>query len=84
MRRQAAIACTSASVIRPRSWSGGAANARRPLAASRRMGTRPTPHSWTIRSPLGTPPAASHACAEPSVGWPANGSSRPGQKMRTA
>ena len=30
------------------------------------------------------PPAARHAKHEPSVGWPANGNSPPGVKMRSA
>jgi len=50
---------------------------------SRRMGTSPTPHSCTITSLLGTPPAASQAWHEPSVGCPANGNSTPLVKMRT-
>ena len=51
---------------------------------SRRMRTRPTPHCCTT-SPRarGRPPAASQAWQLPSVGWPANGSSPPGVKMRT-
>ena len=66
---------------RPLRRSGGAANASR--APSRRMRTRPTPHCCTISPPRGWPPAASQAWQLPSVGWPANGSSRAGVKMRT-
>ena len=59
--------------------SGGAANASR--VPSRRTRTRPTPHCCTT-SPAarGRPPAASQAWQLPSVGWPANGSSRAGRE----
>ena len=50
----------------------------------RRSGTRPTAHSCTMTSRrAGGPPASSHACAVPSVGWPANGRSRVGVKILT-
>ena len=65
----------------PERRSGGAVKARR--APSRLMRTRPAPHSCTTCSPCGRPPSASQTWHEPSVGWPANGSSRCGVKMRT-
>ena len=58
----------------PERVSVGAANARRP--PSRFTCTSPAPHSWTsIPSCRGIPPASSQACAEPRVGWPAQGNS---------
>ena len=75
---------TSASVAAgtSRRWLGGAAKARRwPLW---RMLTRPCAHCCTTCPGCrGTPPAASQAKHEPSVGWPAKGSSPPGVKMRS-
>ena len=49
-------------------------------------GTGPTSSSSTIRvrSPeSGMSPIAASTCAVPTVGWPANGSSVPGVKIRT-
>ena len=66
----------------PSRRSGGAAKASR--APSRRTRTRPIAHSWTT-SPgfFASPPLARKAWALPSVGWPANGNSPLGVKMRT-
>ena len=65
----------------PERMNGGPAKASRSPLRSR---TSPAPHSCTSSpSVLGTPPASSQACAEPMVGWPANGSSMPGVKMRS-
>ena len=81
IRSPAAIRSSSASSGAPERISFGAAKASRP--SSRRMGMRPMPHSCTIRSPRGCPPAASHAWQLPRVGCPANGGSSFGVKMRT-
>src|SRR5690606_19194799 len=80
-RSERAMRARSASSTGPDRTSGGAWKARR--SPSRRRVTRPTPHSWTTPSPAGAPPASSQACAVPSVGWPANGSSPPGVQIRT-
>ncbi len=66
-------------------FSGGAAKAMRPEApSSGRSGTTPTAHSWrTTPASRGWPPWANQAWQVPSVGWPANGNSPPGVKMRT-
>ena len=78
----AQISPTSASSTAPDRTSGGAWNARPSL--DRRSGTSPAPHSCTITSfDFGVFPASSHAWHVPSVGWPANGSSSVGVKMRT-
>ena len=83
MPRDAATSSSSGSSTGPERISGGALKASWPCG-DLRIGTRPTPHSWMITSCLaGGPPASSQACAEPSVGWPANGSSRSGVKIRT-
>jgi hypothetical protein len=47
------------------------------------MVTSPAAHSWTRSVPRGVPPASSQAWALPSVGWPANGSSRLAVKIRS-
>jgi hypothetical protein len=54
--------------------SGGAAKARRFVPGSRRIFTRPTLHSCTMKSlACGCPPASSQLWQLPSVGWPAKG-----------
>ena len=66
----------------PDRTSGGAAKAK--PAGTWRISIRPAPHSCTYTSGrVGFPPASSHAWQVPRVGWPANGSSRLGVKMRT-
>ncbi len=56
----------------PERIKGGAAKESR--SPSRRITTRPAPHSWTISFAFfGRFPAASQAWQLPSVGWPANG-----------
>ena len=62
--------------------SGGAANASRGSPAAPAPGRRRTPGRRRRRR-RGAPPASSQAWHVPSVGWPANGSSRLGVKMRT-
>ena len=48
------------------------------------MGIRPLAHSCTMRvGSWGVPPWASQAWQVPRVGWPANGISAAGVKMRT-
>ena len=60
----------------------GAANAIAP--SDTRSRTSPAAHSCTSTpESRGTPPDASHACALPSVGCPAKGSSRRGVKIRS-
>jgi hypothetical protein len=82
MPSTAAISSTSESSTGPERISGGSAKARPSLV--RRTVTRPAPHSCTIASTSrGSPPASSHAWQVPRVGWPANGSSATGVKMRT-
>ena len=72
----------SAASTGPERVSGGAAN--RSRRSSRRTSTSPAAHCWTTTpSDAGTPPASSQACALPSVGWPAKGSSPPVVQMRT-
>jgi hypothetical protein len=44
---------------------------------------RPAPHSCTSCFLRATKPDSSAACAEPIVGWPANGSSWRGVKIRS-
>ena len=63
---------------RPERIRGGAANASR--SPTRRAGSGPArPRTPARARPRrGTPPASSQACALPSVGWPANGSSPTG------
>ena len=78
MRRTAATWSTTAASTGPFRISGGAANAS--PSGVRRTGTRPAAHSCTMVS-CSRPP--SHAWQVPSVGWPANGSSATGVKMRT-
>jgi hypothetical protein len=72
---------TRGSSTEPERTIGGAANAR--PSAVRRSGTSPAAHSCTISSAVGEPPADSQAWQVPSVGWPANGSSFTGVKIRT-
>ena len=73
---------TSGSSTGPDRTRGGAANSSRPEA--RRTGIRPAAHSCTIVPAWrGVPPASSQAWQVPRVGWPANGSSADGVKMRT-
>ena len=74
---------SSSSSTAPERWSGGAANAK--PCSSWRTSISPAAHSCTTRSAcLGVPPpTVSQAWQVPSVGWPANGSSRTGVKMRT-
>ena len=82
MPRTAAMCAASGSSTGPDRISGGAAKAS--PAGTRRISTRPAPHSWTNTSGrAGFPPASSHAWQVPSVGWPAKGSSRLGVKIRT-
>ena len=82
-RPKAAQTCASAEGAGALRLKGGAVNARRALLLL--MVTKPTAHSCTTTPAcLGAPPALSHASQVPSVGWPANGSSPPGVKMRTA
>ena len=66
----------------PLRTSGGAANAR--PASVRRTVMRPASHSCTMApGSAGRPPVSSQAWQVPSVGCPANGSSRVGVKIRT-
>lgn len=66
----------------PERINGGAAKHSRP--PSRRMLTKPAPHSWMISASLrGVPPAVSQAWQLPSVGCPANGISRSSVNIRT-
>lgn len=82
IRKIAAISAISASSTGPPRSNGGAAKASRPPVW--RTGTRPAAHSWTMTPGVaGRPPASSQAWQVPSVGCPANGSSRPGVKIRT-
>ena len=78
-RRQRAICASTPRSTGPLRRSGGAAKASR--APSRRMRTRPTPHCCTISlARAAGRRAASQAWQLPSVGWPANGSSRAGRE----
>ena len=81
-RSSARWICTSSSTG-PERTRGGAA--KKPYPSSRtRIGINPAAHSCTACSASsGVPPASRQACQVPSVGWPANGSSRTGVKMRT-
>ncbi len=77
---EAATRAASASSTGPSRSSGGAANAR--PASVRRIVISPASHSWVNRSaPL--PVSSAQAWQVPSVGWPANGSSATGVKIRT-
>ena len=66
IRRARTIRSRSSSDTSPDRMNGGPAKASR---SPRRSCTRPAPHSCTsVPSVRGTPPASSHACAEPIVG----------------
>ena len=57
---------------------------RRPSATSTRSGSGPVMPSCTSRPSRGAAsPASSTACAVPTLGWPANGTSFCGLNMRT-
>ena len=80
--RIAAMCSASGSSTGPDRMSGGAAKAS--PAGTWRISTRPAPHSWMNTSGrAGFPPDSSQAWQVPRVGWPANGSSRLGVKIRT-
>ena len=57
-------------------------NVSRPLSLTPRTGTGPTPSS-SVKSSAFTIPSSASTHAVPMVGWPANGSSSWGVKMRT-
>lgn len=72
--RPAVILTRSSSDTGPKRLRGGAAKTSLPPSCLTL--TRPASHSWmSTPSWRGTPPASSQACAEPRVGWPANGNS---------
>jgi hypothetical protein len=80
--RPAAMRASSVSSTGPVRRNGGAAKARRAaLAADVHQTDAALLHHHTRWRDW--PPAASQAWQLPSVGWPANGSSPPGVKMRT-
>jgi hypothetical protein len=79
-RPRAMRTCSSSSTGSSRS-SGGAANASR--SPVRRSVISPAPHSCTTVSPACCGLPESQAWHVPIVGWPANGSSSDGVKMRT-
>ena len=77
-----AMRSTNASSTGPERTRGGAANANRSPVV--RIVMSPAAHSCTVTSSrFGWPPDVRQAWHVPSVGWPANGSSRTGVKMRT-
>src|SRR5262245_18208821 len=65
--------------------SGSARRARpaSPAPASSTQRTGPIPSSSTISRPAAAPARSASSTAVPTVGWPANGSSRAGVKIRT-